>query len=43
MTLEQVRAARPTMDYDGIYGAEAGAVFVEQVYRSVSQSGARTR
>jgi hypothetical protein len=44
MTLEQVRAARPTMDYDGIYGAEAGAVFVEQVYRSLSQStGGRAR
>ena len=41
MTLEQVKAARPTMDYDGLYGADAGAwttdMFVEAVYRSLSQ------
>jgi glyoxylase-like metal-dependent hydrolase (beta-lactamase superfamily II) len=37
MTLEQVKAARPTLDYDGIYGADKAAVFVEQVYRSVSK------
>jgi glyoxylase-like metal-dependent hydrolase (beta-lactamase superfamily II) len=45
MTLEQVRAAKPTMDYDGIYGEKAGAVFVEQVYRSLSSQsgGGRTR
>jgi cyclase len=35
MTLEQVRAAKPTFDYDGIYGAAKGAVFVEQVYSSL--------
>jgi glyoxylase-like metal-dependent hydrolase (beta-lactamase superfamily II) len=35
MTLEQVRAAKPTFDYDGIYGADKGAVFVEQVYSSL--------
>jgi glyoxylase-like metal-dependent hydrolase (beta-lactamase superfamily II) len=45
MTLDQVRAAKPTMDYDGIYGEKAGAVFVEQVYRSLSSQsgGGRTR
>jgi glyoxylase-like metal-dependent hydrolase (beta-lactamase superfamily II) len=34
MTLEQVRAARPTLDYDGLYGAAPGwspAQFVEAV------------
>ena len=36
MTLEQVKAAKPTFDYDVIYGADNGAVFVEQVYRSLS-------
>jgi glyoxylase-like metal-dependent hydrolase (beta-lactamase superfamily II) len=37
MTLDQVKAARPTLDYDGIYGADKGALFVEQVYRSLSK------
>jgi cyclase len=37
MTLEQVRAAKPTFDYDGIYGAKDGSVFVEQVYRSLTK------
>jgi glyoxylase-like metal-dependent hydrolase (beta-lactamase superfamily II) len=37
MTLEQVKAAKPTFDYDVIYGAREGAVFVEQVYRSLSK------
>ena len=35
MTLEQVKAAKPTFDYDGIYGANKGAVFIEQVYSSL--------
>lgn len=33
MTLEQVQAARPTMDYDPLYGP--GAAFVQAVYRSL--------
>jgi glyoxylase-like metal-dependent hydrolase (beta-lactamase superfamily II) len=37
MTLEQVKAAKPTFDYDGIYGAERGTVFIEQVYRSLAK------
>ncbi|MBI4264932.1 MAG: MBL fold metallo-hydrolase [Acidobacteria bacterium] len=37
MTLEQVKAARPTFDYDGIYGAQKGAEFIEQVYRSLAR------
>jgi cyclase len=40
MSLEQVRAARPTLDYDGQYGATTGswttAMFVEAVYRNLS-------
>ncbi len=42
MTLEQVKAARPTMDYDPRYGANTGAwttdMFVEAVYRSLHES-----
>jgi glyoxylase-like metal-dependent hydrolase (beta-lactamase superfamily II) len=44
MTLEQVKAARPTRDYDGRYGADSGpwttAMFVEAIYRDLSGSGA---
>jgi glyoxylase-like metal-dependent hydrolase (beta-lactamase superfamily II) len=40
MTLEQVRAARPTLDFDPRYGADSGfwttAMFVEAVYRDLS-------
>jgi glyoxylase-like metal-dependent hydrolase (beta-lactamase superfamily II) len=40
MTLEQVKAARPTADYDPRYGAATGAwttdMFVEAVYRSLA-------
>ncbi len=38
MTLEQVKAAKPTMDYDPEYGRQPGstAQFVEAVYRSLS-------
>ncbi len=41
MTLEQVKAARPTRDYDGRYGAETGFIttqgFVESVYNSLRE------
>ena len=41
MTLEQVKAAKPTLDYDGIYGATSGPwttdMFIDAVYRSLSQ------
>jgi cyclase len=41
MTLEQVKAAKPTFDYDGRYGATSGFwttdKFVEAVYRSLTQ------
>jgi hypothetical protein len=38
MTLEQVKAAKPTLDYDPVYGARQGAAdgFVEAAYRSLS-------
>jgi cyclase len=42
MTLEQVRAARTTLDYDGLYGATTGPwttdMFVEAIYRDLSKS-----
>ena len=41
MTLEQVKAAKPTRDYDPLYGSTAGFwttdMFVEAVYRTLSQ------
>jgi cyclase len=41
MTLAQVKAAKPTMDYDGLYGSTTGSwttdMFVEAAYRSLSQ------
>jgi glyoxylase-like metal-dependent hydrolase (beta-lactamase superfamily II) len=46
MTLEQVKAAKPTRDYDGVYARAdyAGDMFVEAVYRSLtSHTGARAR
>ena len=40
MTLQQVKAAKPTLDYDPLYGREPGVTdrFVEAVYRSLSSS-----
>jgi cyclase len=39
MTLEQVRAARPTLDFDGRFGSTTGAwttnMFIEAVYKTV--------
>jgi hypothetical protein len=41
MTIEQVKAARPTLDYDSRYGATTGSwtteMFVEAVYRSLQR------
>ena len=41
MTLEQVKAAKPTRDYDGRYGSESGPWtterFVEAAYRDLSR------
>jgi glyoxylase-like metal-dependent hydrolase (beta-lactamase superfamily II) len=42
MTLEQVKAAKPTFDYDPVYGATTGfwttERFVEAAYKSLSDS-----
>ena len=42
MTLAQIQAARPTLDYDPLYGATSGPwttdMFVEAAYRSLTQS-----
>ena len=42
LTLEQVQAARPTMDFDGRYGSDSGpwttAMFVEAVYSSLQEN-----
>jgi hypothetical protein len=39
MTLDQVRAARPTLDFDGRYGSTTGPwttdMFVSAVYRTL--------
>ncbi len=44
MTLEQVKAERPTLDYDGRYGGTEAPWtpdrFIESVYRSLSQTAA---
>lgn len=40
-SIDQVKAARPTLDYDGVYGASDGPwtteMFVEAVYRDLSR------
>ncbi len=45
MTLEQVKAARPTADYDGRYGATSGswttAHFIEAVYKTLPGGGTK--
>ena len=45
-TLEQVKAAKPTRDYDPVYGHETGNwttdMFIEAAYRSLSTNGARS-
>jgi hypothetical protein len=41
MTLEQVKAARPTLDFDGRYGSTTGPwtteMFIEAVYRTLPE------
>lgn len=43
MTLEQVKAAKPTIDYDPLYGGDSGGwgtnKFVEAVYKSLKSQG----
>lgn len=42
MTIEQVKAARPTLDYDGRYGSTTGFwttdMFIETVYRQLKEA-----
>jgi len=44
MTLEQVKAAKPTLDYDGRYGSDTGpwttAMFIEAMYKEFSKEAA---
>ncbi len=40
-TLAQIKAARPTLDYDPLFGREAGDVFVDQIYQSLTSKGAK--
>ena len=46
MTLEQVEASHPVLEYEGRYGASSGVwttdAFVEAVYRSLSQPAKKT-
>jgi hypothetical protein len=41
MTLDQVKASRPTLDFDGRYGSDSGswttAMFVDAVYKSLKE------
>jgi cyclase len=41
MTLDQVRALRPTLDFDGRYGADTGfwttSMFIETIYKEMSK------
>ena len=41
MTIEQVKAAKPTMDYDGLYGSTSGPwttdKFIEAAYKSIKK------
>ena len=41
MTVEQVKAAKPTFDYDGLYGSDSGdwttAKFIEAVYNTLGK------
>lgn len=45
MTLAQVKAAKPTLDYDGEYGADSGPwtteMFIEAVYRDLSKASSQ--
>jgi cyclase len=45
MTIAQVKAARPTRDYDGVYGqaSNTGDMFVDAVYRSLTAAASRPR
>jgi cyclase len=47
LSLEQVKASKPTLDYDGIYGADSGPwttnMFIEAVYRDLSAKNSNAK
>ena len=47
MTLAQVKASRPTLDYDGIYGSDSGPwttqMFIEAVYKDLSAANRKSQ
>jgi cyclase len=47
MTLDQVEASKPTLDYDGIYGSDSGPwttqMFIEAVYKDLSAANAKSK
>jgi cyclase len=47
LSLEQVKASQPTLDYDGIYGSDSGPwttdMFVEAVYKDLHASSTKSQ
>src|SRR6202050_10770 len=47
MTLDQVKASQPTLDYDGIYGSDSGPwttqMFIEAVYKDLSAANRKSQ
>jgi cyclase len=47
LSLEQVKASQPTLDYDGIYGADSGPwttdMFIAAVYKDLHTSNAKSQ
>jgi glyoxylase-like metal-dependent hydrolase (beta-lactamase superfamily II) len=41
MSLDQVKASKPTADYDVVYGAREGQTFIESAYRTLARSAAK--
>jgi cyclase len=45
MTLDQIKAAKPALDYEGRYGSDTGpwttAMFIEAIYKDLTKAGTR--
>jgi cyclase len=41
MSLDQVKASKPTADYDVVYGAREGQAFIETAYRTLARPAAK--
>ena len=45
LTLDQIKAAKPSLEYDGLHGADTGpyttAMFIEAVYNDLRSAGER--